>query len=120
MNHYIFIGGILLIYCLFSWRLIITNSRIKKLEAAEDRRKATHQQIYEMQSDPDVIMAVMERSAVASEALRAKRTLTIRENAGPPAIIHRPPTRAPYPHGRFERKDGIWPDVEVDTSKNDD
>lgn len=119
MKYGLLIGEIIL-YLFFAWNYIGSHQKIRALQAAEDRRKKTHDQIFEMQSNPDVIMAEMERSAVASEALRAKRTLTIRENAGPPAIIHRPPTRAPYPHGRFERKDGIWPDVEVDTSKKDD
>lgn len=98
----------------------------RDLISAETIRKDLHTAAFEAASDPEQILAEMEASAEASEALRAKRTMKIRDDAGPPAIIHKPPTRSGMPafgvrsRAPFERQDGIWPDTRVDTSDSED
>ena len=48
------------------------------------------EKFYKSLADPDVILADMERGAVAMEALAAKRHRNVREDAGPHAKIYRP------------------------------
>lgn len=113
--------GSWIIFCL--WRKL---QLARDLILAETIRKEMHTSIFKQQSDPEKILSEMEASAVASEALRADRTMKIRDDAGPPAIIHKPPTRSTLPafgvrsRSPFERQDGIWPDTQLDTSDSED
>lgn len=93
--------GAWIIFCL--WRKL---QLARDLISEETKRKISHTEVFEMLKDEQLILEDFEANAIASEALRAKRTTTIRENAGPPAIIHKPPTRSVQPRsdiGKFFR-----------------
>lgn len=75
----------------------------RDLISAETIRKETHTSVFEQLSNPDVILSEMEASAVASEALRAKRHTKVRDDAGPHAIVHKPPLRSVQPRSDREK-----------------
>jgi hypothetical protein len=63
----------------------------------ERARKKAHEIAFEKLTDPDTIVAEMERGAVAMEALTAKRGRNVREDAGPHARIYRPRLQSKLP-----------------------
>jgi hypothetical protein len=115
----------LVVFNLVMWRKFII---VRDFIRAETERKDAHTQLFEDLTDQDKILNEMEASAVASEALRAKRTMKIRDDAGPHAIIHKPPTRsAPSRRQYFPNPPTIGDveferpkDIGLDDSKKDD
>lgn len=96
---------------------IIQSRKIRMLQAiwpaiarmidVETKKNIEHQKVFEKLANPDEIMADMERSAVAMEALNAKRQRNIRVDAGPHARIYRPRLRSKLPGsvGKKNRSD---------------
>jgi len=76
---------------------ILLNKRQDSLEeewlSFMERRK----ELYESLADPYRIEEDLEKSAQRREMYDAKRTTLPRENAGPPAVVYRPPLRGVKP-----------------------
>jgi hypothetical protein len=80
-----------LVVTLYVWNSL--NSQLdsaRKLISAETERKQAHSDAFERLTDPDAIMADMERGADIIEARNAHRLTKPREDAGPPARVWRP------------------------------
>jgi hypothetical protein len=118
MNQWV-LGGEVALHGVFAWRLMVSDRKIKRLEAAEERRKKTHQQIFEMESNSDLIEQEMNRTADFIEARNTGRLTAPRPDAGPPAIVHRPNLRSVQPRTDREKFFGKSSN-QVDVSDSED
>lgn len=101
--------------CWLAWQFQIAQDLISQ----ETKRKVAHTELFEDLTDQDKILSEMEASALASEALRAKRNRNVRDDAGPHAVIHKPPLRSAQPRSDREK---FFKNLaaEVDTYEKDD
>jgi pyridoxal/pyridoxine/pyridoxamine kinase len=89
----VFIGGAIMVI-IYNHR---AEKKMKAIAATVDKINKRHEKAFKNLTDPDAILADMERGAVAMEALQANRSRMIREDAGPHARIIRPKNiRAKY------------------------
>lgn len=98
--HDILLGILVLLAIANQWRMECLLAPARRLLNQDERRRAAHTAAFERLTDTEAIQADMERSAIASEALRANRTTEPREGAGPHAVVHRVrKMRSKPPHG---------------------
>lgn len=67
----------------------------QRLQREWVRFKKQRNELYASLADPEKIEADLEKSADLREMRDAGRTTLPREDAGPPATVHRPPLRSP-------------------------
>lgn len=103
MNDLIFKASVLVSLISFGYLLFLYHKRLFKVEEiCEKKRNAIEilDSIAKNLTDPIKIEAEMEATATAREMRDAGRKYLPRENAGPSAKVHRPPTLRSVPRKR--------------------
>lgn len=72
-------------------------TRQKEVESKWQKFKDERKELYKRLADPETIEAEFEKGARLREMKDAQRTTLPREDAGPPAVVHRPPLRGAKP-----------------------
>lgn len=67
--------------------------KIYDLQARLDKHEEVRENLYRKLADPETIQEELEKSADLREMRDAERATLPREDAGPPAVIHRPVVR---------------------------
>lgn len=109
MNFYVELSQFLFLIFIFGY--IIFNERKsmkcqKKLELDWQKFKEQRKELYKRLADPEFIEAEMEKGARLREMKDANRTTLPREDAGPPAVVYRPPLRGAKPGSWRPRNPG--------------
>lgn len=103
MNDVVWKAIVFINFCIYGYLLIQHHRRLLKVEEiCEKKRNAIEilDSIAKNLTDPIKIEAEMEATATAREMRDAGRKYLPRENAGPPAKVHRPPTLRSVPRKR--------------------
>ena len=82
------------------------NRRQKAVEEKWHKFCEDRKELYKKLADPEQIEKDMEASAQLREMKDANRTTLPREDAGPPAVVHRPPLRGAKPGSWRPRNPG--------------
>ena len=99
-----------LLFSIISGRKFAKNQ--KKVEADWKKFVEQRKELYRQLTDSQKFEEDFEKTAYAREMLDAKRTTMPREDAGPPAVVHRPPLRGKQPgHMNAIRKQQWRPPV---------
>ena len=94
----------IIIWAIFRVRKV--NARQKEVEAKWQKFIHDRRELYKKLADPEQIQKDMEASADLREMRDANRTTLPHEQAGPPAVVHRPPLRGKKPGNWRPRNPG--------------
>ncbi|AEL97987.1 hypothetical protein CL65_gp079 [Mycobacterium phage Patience] len=89
-----------MIIAILAWALWRSHQIRKKEKEVDERWEKfinDRKELYKRLADPECIAEQMERGASLREMRDANRTTLPREDAGPPAVVHRPPLRGVKP-----------------------
>ena len=91
---------LVLLIGIFLWAVLKgrkLSTRQKHLEGEWTKFKQQREELYKQLADPERIEQDMEKGARLREMKDANRTTLPREDAGPPAVVHRPLLRGQKP-----------------------
>lgn len=104
--NWLFLGFYLFLTVILCYVLYACAQMQKQITALQNRVQAMRkgrERFYASLSDPNAILADMERGAVAMEALQAKRRRNIRDDAGPHARVWKPKKMGRLPQNNTNR-----------------
>ena len=91
--HWLLIASVIIL----TGTCLLLNRRIDNLRREWARHKQVREKLYQELADPTKIEADFEKSARAREMRDAQRSTLPREDAWPPAKVHRPKMRGAKP-----------------------